>query len=225
MKFRRSVFISSITLAASLAPGFALASTLVWDRTEARLEMSPNEESIRTTFTVTNKGEKTLRIAKVETSCGCTGTVLNKRIMEPGESTEIVGTFNKGKRSGLNHNKLRVFLDSEPEPVATLHMIVNIPKLVEAQPQIVYWNNRSTQSERTVRIKLDKRYVDEITDIRYNRDLFSLTQEVDPNGQVDLILKITPKSYTNMVRETIIVSAKGKDGESGQARVHTFVQP
>ncbi|MEM8867678.1 MAG: DUF1573 domain-containing protein [Verrucomicrobiota bacterium] len=201
------------------------AAKLEWDRTETRIEMKPDEESVRTSFTVTNQGEDTLRIADVKTSCGCTGSVLNQRIMKPGESVEIIATFNKGKRSGLNHNKLRVYLDSEPDPVVTLHMIVNIPKLVDAQPMILYWNKQSSQSERTVRITLDKRYVEEITDVQFNRELFDIIQEADPNGQADLILKIKPKSFTSMVRETILVSAKGADGETGEARVHTFVQP
>ena len=74
---------------------FLDASTLVWDRTEVRIEMGPDEEEARATFKVTNEGEKVVRIAHVRSNCGCTNTILNKKILLPGESAEIVAIFSK----------------------------------------------------------------------------------------------------------------------------------
>ncbi|MEC7236358.1 MAG: DUF1573 domain-containing protein, partial [Verrucomicrobiota bacterium] len=66
------------------------ASTLVWDQTEVRIEMGPDEEETRASFKVTNEGEKVVRIARVKSNCGCTNTILNKKILPPGDSAEIV---------------------------------------------------------------------------------------------------------------------------------------
>ena len=62
---------------------FLDASTLVWDRTEVRIEMGPDEEETRASFKVTNEGEKVVRIARVKSNCGCTNTILNKKILPP----------------------------------------------------------------------------------------------------------------------------------------------
>jgi hypothetical protein len=217
--------IFAMLLSMLLLPFAANASRLEWDQTEARIELKPGEEQARATYIVTNKGEETIRIAQVKTSCGCTGSILTKKILKPGESTEIIGTFNKGKRQGLNHNKLQVFLDNQAEAVATLHMIVQVPELVVAQPQIVYWNPNSSKTQRSIKLVLDKRYVNEIESIEYDRSLLTLTEESDPTGKADRILRVIPKSFDVSIRETITVHTRGADGMTGDARIHLFVQP
>ena len=215
----------TIPLLALLLPAAANASRLEWNQTEARIELKPDQEEAQTEFVVTNKGDETVRIARVRTSCGCTSSILNKKIINPGESTTITAIFNKGKRQGLNHNKLEVFLDDQTDPVAKLHMIVQVPKLVDSQPQIVYWNPSTARSERRVRIKLDKRYVSEITSIEYDRSTLTITAESDPDGRVDRILRILPKSFETQIRESVLIHARGADGMKAEARLHIFVQP
>lgn len=219
-----SVFLA-IPLLALFLPLAAEASRLEWNQTEARIEMDPGQEEARAEFVVTNKGDETVRIARVKTSCGCTSSILKQKIIKPGETTTITGTFNKGKRQGLNHNKLEVFLDDQPEAVATLHMVVQVPKLVDAQPQIVYWNPTTSKTERHIRIKLDKRYVNEISSIEYDHSLLTITEEVDADGRVDRILHILPKSFEKQTRETVVIKARGADGMKAEARLHIFVQP
>lgn len=201
------------------------ASALSWDRTEVDLEMKPGQEEVRASFTVTNEGDERIRIARVKTSCGCTGSIIDRKILEPGKSTEIIATFNKGKRQGLNRNKLDVFIDSQAEPVATLRMNVQIPQLIEATPRIVYWNKSSSKSERRVAITLDERYLDTIRRVEYDRDKLVIIEEKDPGGKASLLLRIAPKSYNSQYRGTVKVLASGKDGRKAEARIHAFVQP
>jgi hypothetical protein len=201
------------------------ASALSWDRTEVDLEMEPEQEEVRASFNVTNEGDKKIRIARVKTSCGCTGSIIDRKILEPGNSTEIIATFNKGKRQDLNRNKLEVFIDSQAEPIATLRMNVRIPELVEAIPKIVYWNPSSSKSERRVAITLDKRYVDKILRVEYDRSKLDVTEEEDPAGKATRLLRIAPKSYDSQFRGTVKVIAIGKDGRKAEARIHAFVQP
>jgi hypothetical protein len=204
---------------------FVHSSTLSWDRTEVDLEMEPDQEEIRASFNVTNKGEERIRIARVNTSCGCTGSVIDRKILKPGDSTEIVATFNKGKRQGLNRLQLDVFIDSQPEAVATLRMNVEIPKLIEAMPQIVYWTPSGSKSERQVALTLDDRYVDKIEKIEYDREKLNVVEEQDPSGKATRILRITPKSFDTVYRGAITIKASGKDGRKADTRVMAFVQP
>lgn len=221
---RLSLFFYALSIAA-LLPLVADASRLQWDRTEARIELQPGEDEARAAFTVTNMSEETLRIARVKTSCGCTGSILDRKILQPGESSTITGTFHKGKRQGLNHNKLQVFLENQAEPAVTLHMIVQIPKLVETKPRIVYWNSSTSQTEREVQIILDKRYVTEISSIDYDHTQLAIVETTDPDGKIDRTLSILPKSFDQPMRQTVSIKARGQDELICEARLHVFVQP
>ena len=205
---------------------FLDATTLVWDQTEVRIEMEPDEEEVRASFKVTNEGEKVVRIARVKSNCGCTNTILNKKILPPGESAEIVAIFSKGKRQGLNRNRLQVYLDSQVDALVTLKMNVQIPALIEAQPQIVFWKPESPKSYRPVRLVMDKRYIDQILQIDYDRSRLTVTHESDDPKNTDaLVLKVEPKDFSKLYRGTITVYAGGPHGRKAETRVHAFVQP
>ena len=207
------------------AAGLLHGSTLRWDRTEVDLEMEPDQKEIRASFNVTNKGEDRVRISQVKTSCGCTGSVIDRKILKPGESTEIIATFNKGKRQGLNRLLLDVFIDSQPDAVATLRMNVQIPKLIEAMPRVVYWTPSGAKTARQVTLTLDKRYVQKIEKIEYDRDKLQVVEEADPGGTASRILRIKPKSFDTLYRGTIKIKAEGRDGRKEEAKVMVFVQP
>ena len=121
--------------ALSLLPLKTWSAVLDWDQTEVRVDLQPNEIEAKATYTVTNNSDTTLRIARVKASCGCTGSVVDRKILEPGQSSTIRATFNKGKRKGKNHSKLYVYLDNQPQAVATLHFIVTIPELIKHNPR------------------------------------------------------------------------------------------
>ena len=224
LKYLKPVFFV-LTLSTLFLPLATEAAELEWNQTEARIELKPGQDEARVQFIVTNKGEEAVRIARVKTSCGCTGSIIDRKIIQPGESTTITGTFNKGKRQGLNHNKLEVFLDNQPDAVATLHMIVKVPRLIHAQPQIVYWNHSTAKTKRQIRITLDKRYVNEISRIEYDHSLLTIEEEIDPDGKADRILHILPKSFEFQTREIVLVKARGADGRTAEARLSIFVQP
>ena len=205
---------------------FLEASTLVWDQTEVRIEMAPDQEEARASFKVTNEGEKVVRISRVKSNCGCTSTILNKKILPPGESTEIVAIFNKGKRQGLNRNRLQVYLDSQADALVTLKMNVQIPTLIEARPQIVYWKPESSKTPRPVHLVMDERHIDQILQIDYDRSRLTVTQEPrDPKNNDPLVLTVEPKDFSKLYRGTITVYGGGPDGRKAETRVHAFVQP
>ncbi|WPJ94040.1 DUF1573 domain-containing protein [Coraliomargarita algicola] len=215
-----------ISLLLSSCASLLNASSLVWDSTEAHVKMEPEQEQARATFTVTNEGEKTVRIARIKTSCGCTGSILDKKIIKPGETTEIIATFNKGKRQGLNRNRLQVFIDSQAEAVVTLAMNVEIPTLIKAAPQIVYWSPSSSKTERRVQLSLDEQYMDSIQSIDYDESRLTITEEPgDANKGIDRVLVIEPKDYSTLYRGTITVYGSGPNNRKAETRIHTFVQP
>ena len=222
MLMRSILFVFPLIACAS----FLDASTLVWDHTEVRIKMGPDEKEARASFKVTNEGEKVVRIARVKSNCGCTNTILNKKILPPGESAEIVAIFSKGKRQGLNRNRLQVYLDSQVDALVTLKMNVQIPALIEAQPQIVFWKPESSKTPRPVHLLIDERHIDQILQIDYDRSRLTVTTESDdPKNNGPIVFKVEPKDFSKLFRGTITVYAGGPNGRKAETRVHAFVQP
>ena len=225
LKLSRKCFFEIVALASLLFTPLAQASELEWNQIRAEIELKPNEKEAKAEFLVTNVGEQTIHIDRIKTSCGCTGSILDQKSLKPGESTTIVGTFKKGNRQGLNHNQLQVFLKGQSEPVETLHMLVQVPQLIQINPYIVYWNRSSSKTERQVQIKLDKRYLSKISAIEYDSELLNISKAEDREGNFDQILTILPKSFDKQLRHTVMIKAEGEDDLSTQAKLMIFVQP
>ena len=220
-----SKIITAAAFIALLFPQISAAYELEWDKTEAKIELKPDETEAKAEFTVTNKGKETVQIDRIKTSCGCTGSILDQKSIKPGESTTIIGTFKKGNRHGLNHNRLQVFLKGQAKAVKTLHMLVQVPRLIDAQPPIVYWNRNSSKTGRDVQIKLDEQYVNEISNIEYDPELLTVTEKDDHAAYVDQVLTILPKSFDKQLRHTILIKASGENGLTAETKIQVFVQP
>ena len=220
-----SIVTIAFFLAFFLSPQASNAYELEWNQTQIKIQLLPGEDEAKAEFVVTNKGKETVSIDRIKTSCGCTGSVLNKKIIKPGESTTITGTFKKGNRKGLSHNRLQVFLENQVEPVQTLHMLVQIPQFIDIQPSIVYWSRSSAKTERTVQIKLDTRYVNKINTIEYDPELLLITEEDHSDANADRALAILPKSFDQQLRHTVLIKATGENDIVAEANLMVFVQP
>ena len=69
-------------------------------------------EVLKHIFVLKNESEKTLTIRDANTSCGCTASKVEKKILLPGESTEIEVQFNTKGYSGLTQQHVYVHTDS-----------------------------------------------------------------------------------------------------------------
>ena len=93
-------------------------------------------EVLKHTFFLKNESEKTLTIKEVNTSCGCTASKVEKKILLPGESTEIEVQFNTKGYSGLTQQYVYVHTDSLDKPIIRFIIKANVIKNRDAfQPK------------------------------------------------------------------------------------------
>jgi len=64
-------------------------STLVFDNPIHKFGNIPMDSKVTHVFTFTNRGKSLLKIDRVRAGCSCTGTLLTKRKINPGEKGEI----------------------------------------------------------------------------------------------------------------------------------------
>jgi len=89
-----------------------IADPYSWDFGQAK-----EGEVLKHVFVLKNESEKTLTIKDVNTSCGCTASKVEKKILLPGESTEIEVQFNSKGYSGPVQQYIYVHTDSLDKPI------------------------------------------------------------------------------------------------------------
>ncbi len=70
-------------------------------------------DSINFQYTITNMGRKKLQIRSVNTTCGCTASVIDKDNLKRGESTVVRGTFYSAGRDGIQDKSI-IIISNDP---------------------------------------------------------------------------------------------------------------
>lgn len=83
-------------------------------------------DSINFQYTITNMGKKKLEIRSVNTTCGCTASVIDKNTLKRGESTIVRGTFYSAGRDGLQNKKIVIISNDPVTPELNLHFTTEV---------------------------------------------------------------------------------------------------
>ena len=78
---------------------------------------------VKKKITLTNKGSETVTIANTVTSCACTSVDLSKTVIEPGESSELLITYNTYKYPGKFDKTITIFTGPEGKEETVIHIL------------------------------------------------------------------------------------------------------
>ena len=73
-------------------------------------------DSVNFQYQITNMGKKKLEIRSVNTTCGCTASVIDKTTLKRGESTIVRGTFYSSGRDGIQDKSIIVISNDPVTP-------------------------------------------------------------------------------------------------------------
>lgn len=73
----------------------------------------------KVSFAVRNEGRTPLIIRKIETVCGCTVATLEKRVINPGQSTVLEVSFRAWGKSGKQRKTITMYCNDPLQPVVT----------------------------------------------------------------------------------------------------------
>ncbi len=121
--------------------------TITTDRDKHDFGTIPGTEVVETKFKVRNVGGKTLEISRVQTSCGCTSSVIGSQSLKPGASCELSVKYDPRGRSGRQARTIWLFSNDPKTPQKQLVIISDVPSLSPAQdPQILITPTSATPS-------------------------------------------------------------------------------
>ncbi len=90
--------------------------TLILQQTSFDFGDIKQGDKVSHTFVLTNGGGDLLKISDVKASCGCTAAAPDKNELAPGESTNLVVTFNSAGRMGKQSKTVRIYSNDPENP-------------------------------------------------------------------------------------------------------------
>jgi hypothetical protein len=91
------------------------STTMAVDRMEHDFgNISDVGGNVETTFTITNTGNNPLLISEAKGSCGCTVPDYPRDPIQPGESREILVSFDPAGKEGAQNKTVTIMANTEP---------------------------------------------------------------------------------------------------------------
>jgi hypothetical protein len=115
----------------------------------------PQGPSISHSFTIKNVGQAELLIGQVQSTCGCTIAALAQKSLRPGQSTQVLATFDTRHERGKASRQIDVYSNDPRTPDLALTMEGVITVAAEAVPSEVNFGDlrKGTGATREVAIR------------------------------------------------------------------------
>lgn len=213
--FGVSMIRKAIICAALLAFGVSAHAELTWEKTELELRPTAGDATAVGNFKYQNNGDKTVHLASVHTSCGCTTAGVKKNDVAPGEKGEITATFNIGGRTGVQTKTVTVATDDPKQPTTLLTLTAVIAQPLELQPALVFWDLNEAPTAKTVTAKASPESGTKNLEVGSPNPEFQT--KVEPGkGPGEFRILVTPRSTAAVTSGTLTVKAVGAAGGPGK---------
>ncbi|MHC5112827.1 MAG: DUF1573 domain-containing protein [Planctomycetota bacterium] len=190
-------------------------------------------------FEFTNRGEETLVIKEIKTSCGCTAAKLDQMVFEPGEGDAIEVSFSP-KGFGKQTKTVDVITENSwPERIPKLKIVATIKPFVEVEPYIIRYGsvklgeahrqvieiNSADKSMEITSVETESRAGSKRGDYLTAEVLDeSATQEYGAGKEQPLHrIAVTLKDDApwGQIYGTVKINARGRPDENGESVQHT----
>lgn len=105
------------------------ASSLKFETTAIQAEPMSEDDGIRKfVFPFENTGKDTIVIRRLVSTCSCAIASCEAKVLQPGESSEVVVNYNPKGHPGRFERKIFLYTGSESSPSAVLRLNVNVER-------------------------------------------------------------------------------------------------
>lgn len=185
----------------AVAPG---RGQLVFDNPKQVQNAKLKQTTMTADFGFTNKGDKTVTISRLNTSCGCTTTKLDKRSYKPGESGTISAKLTFSATPG-NHTKY-VYVRTDETRKGKLYKLsigAIVPEIAKLRPAYLKWARGEEPAPKTVRFTVTYKDPVKVVEIKNSNENWKAELETVKDGD-SYRVKVTPPADTTQVTRTIL---------------------
>ena len=133
-------------------------------------------------LTIANKGTEVLELGDIEASCGCTGTMLSRNNIRPGETGTLSITFNSRNFSGKVHKTVAIQSNAANEPRLVVEFTAVVIDEILVSPGHIWFKDAevSRKSRMSLTVKNNGKEPLKLTGWRCQLAGFSLIIPADP---------------------------------------------
>lgn len=227
---RISLSIVAVIASFAICQTVSAAGSLAWEQTNISVDAEFGQQEVNAYYAFTNNSDQPVTISKTTASCGCTVPSLEKDTYAPGESGKLLATFDIGSRVGKQHKEITVETQEGGESQSySLSLNVDIPQLIQLKRRALLWRVGETPDAKDCEIIIHSSRPMTIDDVVIkNNDkaeskfIFEI-EEIEPRHKY--LLKITPKSLDEKVRETCYLkSPDDKDNHLRNFPIYAWIR-
>jgi hypothetical protein len=143
-------------------------------------------------ITLKNVGTDTLRISEVKAQCGCTATLLSKKVLGPSQEGELKITFDTHSYSGKVTKQVYVSSNDSTTPKLTISFTTNVLEVLTINPGYFAFDQAKLDSTYTKTLTItnpSQKQAVKITSIKSPSDQIKVTlmkNELMPGEQTQL---------------------------------------
>jgi hypothetical protein len=148
-------------------------------------------EVVKHTFKLKNISGKILQLERVQSSCGCTATLLSKKTLKPGEVASITAEFNSEGFSGFQEKHIYVYEKDNPTPIYTLTIQATVRVDLEIVPMYMVFDNAIVGVDKQSMVQLINRTDKKVKILKVENPYDNLTLKIDK-------YELAPGEYTTI---------------------------
>jgi hypothetical protein len=174
--------------------------------------------------TLKNIGNQVLTIGNVEVSCGCTGTVVSSKELNPGDTTSLLITFNSKNFTGQVHKSLTINSNSADAPRTLIEFTAKVVEDLSFTPLQFYFKDalEGRKSTATVKVTNGSTRDQTITGYRTQLESFVLkypSKPIRPGETVELSAEFTPKKVMPVLSDGVYITTSSQS----QPEVYVYI--
>lgn len=199
-----------------------LENVLKWKTRLIEEQAELSDEFMAGAFQFENTGSSPLEITKIKSSCGCTTTQLDKKLYLPGESGEIVATFEFEGRTGRQTKVVDVYVDGYEEPVR-LVMRTTIPRVLSIKPAYHTWKRGDPVEPKYSEISVEVEEAVSLTEvIASDSSMATELETIEPGKRYRL--KLTPADTAEKTQIDIDVNTDFPPADPQSYRIRAVIK-
>ena len=179
-----------------------------------------------------NTGDKPLIIEKVRASCGCTASSLEKKKLDPSESSKLTVTFNPKGRSGQQSKNITFYSNDIENKVKRISFTANVVPVWDVEPRRLEFKLKADRSDYEVteqnliikNLGEEPIQVESISSANSNLTIETPeNMEIKPDEKMETTVKINPDYKPDYSTPTSILISGKIGGESTNRNIRVII--
>jgi hypothetical protein len=203
MKTLHALFCLSALMLASAS------ADLVTEVPVIELKPKPEDETIATEFVFHNKGNKPVRVLKIDSACSCLSASLDKAVYQPGEKGVGKADFKVSRFTGRLEKTVHVQTDDPAQSEWVITFALEVPEVVKIEPKTLQWWLGDPAEPKTTRVTMTGDEPMKITKITSTREQVQFSfKEITPGKEYEVTVQ--PNSTAEVMLGALKIETDSK---------------